>query len=80
MSVDNANNLVAVTVTYNVDNRFETALGSYLNQVARVIIVDNSSDPQRRERLAALAGSAGERVSLIQNGQNLGLGRAQNIG
>lgn len=80
MSVDNANNLVAVTVTYNVDNRFETALGSYLNQVARVIIVDNSSDPQRKEWLAALAGSAGERVSLIQNGQNLGLGRAQNIG
>ncbi|MES9990799.1 MAG: glycosyltransferase family 2 protein [Candidatus Thiodiazotropha sp.] len=80
MSVDNTNNVVAVTVTYNVDDRFESALLSYLDQVAKVIVVDNSSDPESREWLAAWVNSMGDRVRLIQNGQNLGLGRAQNIG
>jgi rhamnosyltransferase len=80
MSEDNPNPVVAVTVTYNVGRSFETALHSYLNQVAKVIIVDNSSDPKSREWLAAMAGSLGDRVSLIQNGRNLGLGMAQNIG
>ncbi|MEW8505312.1 MAG: glycosyltransferase family 2 protein [Candidatus Thiodiazotropha sp.] len=80
MSVDSMNSVVAVTVTYNVDSRFEIALQSYLDQVAGVIIVDNSSDPKSREWLAALVRSTGDQVTLLQNGQNLGLGKAQNIG
>ncbi|MET0044888.1 MAG: hypothetical protein ABW100_15375 [Candidatus Thiodiazotropha sp. 6PLUC3] len=35
--------VVAVTVTYNVDHRFEIALKSYLDQVDLVVIVDNSN-------------------------------------
>ncbi|PVV20515.1 MAG: hypothetical protein B6D79_14450 [gamma proteobacterium symbiont of Ctena orbiculata] len=80
MSIDNAENIVAVTVTYNVDGGFEDALQSYLDQVAQVIIVDNSTDANSREWLAEIVHSAGERVKLIQNRQNLGLGKAQNIG
>lgn len=80
MAVEKANNIIAVTVTYNIGSGFESALRSYLDQVAKVIIVDNSTDAQSREWLAQMAASAGDRVELIQNGRNLGLGRAQNMG
>ncbi|MEW8693556.1 MAG: glycosyltransferase family 2 protein [Candidatus Thiodiazotropha endolucinida] len=80
MSLTHADNIVAVTVTYNVGSEFENALRSYLDQVSQVIIVDNSSDADARELLPAIVSSAGDRVTLIQNGQNLGLGMAQNIG
>jgi GT2 family glycosyltransferase len=72
--------IIAVTVTYNIDSTFESALQSYLNQVTQVIIVDNSSCQDSRERLVALAKVCGKQVKLIQNSQNLGLAKAQNIG
>jgi rhamnosyltransferase len=80
MSIEKANKIVAVTVTYNVDREFERVLQSYLEQVAKVIIVDNSTETYSREWLAEMVHSAGERVKLIQNGCNPGLGKAQNIG
>jgi rhamnosyltransferase len=80
MSGDNNNTVIAVTVTYNVDSAFEIALQSYLDQVAKVIVVDNSTDANSRTWLAELIRRVGERVRLIQNSANLGLGRAQNIG
>jgi rhamnosyltransferase len=80
MSGDNNSTIVAVTVTYNVDSAFETALKSYLDQVAKVIVVDNSTDANSRAWLAELIQSVGDRVRLIQNNHNLGLGKAQNIG
>ncbi|MES9968437.1 MAG: glycosyltransferase family 2 protein [Candidatus Thiodiazotropha sp.] len=80
MSIDRADKIVAVTVTYNVDRGFERVLHSYLDQVAQVIIVDNSTDALSGKWLAEIAASAGEQVKLIQNGQNLGLGKAQNMG
>jgi rhamnosyltransferase len=80
MSRDNNNIIVAVTVTYNVDSVFEIALQSYLDQVAKVIVVDNSTDTNRKAWLAEMIHDTGDRVRLIQNNANLGLGRAQNIG
>jgi rhamnosyltransferase len=80
MSIEKDNKIVAVTVTYNVDREFEGVLQSYLDQVSKVIIVDNSTDAHSSEWLAESVQTAGGRVKLIQNGCNLGLGKAQNMG
>ncbi|MET0050067.1 MAG: glycosyltransferase [Candidatus Thiodiazotropha sp.] len=72
--------IIAVTVTYNVDPAFETALESVLDQVERVVIVDNSTQTSSREWLQSLAQTLGGRVQLILNQGNLGLAKAQNIG
>ena len=80
MSETSAKKIVAVTVTYNIDSAFEASLESYLDQVDRVIVVDNSTRREAREQLATMAEARGHRVRLIQNGDNLGLAKAQNIG
>ncbi|MET0010459.1 MAG: glycosyltransferase family 2 protein [Candidatus Thiodiazotropha sp. 6PLUC9] len=72
--------VVAVTVTYNVDHRFEIALKSYLDQVDLVVIVDNSTSSDAQALLRQIVEADGKRVKLIQNGENLGLAKAQNIG
>jgi rhamnosyltransferase len=72
--------IIAVTVSYNVDTSFQTALESYLNQVQQVVIVDNSTQASSQTLLKHLANTLDERVQLVINGANLGLAKAQNIG
>jgi rhamnosyltransferase len=72
--------IVAVTVTYNIDNQFEAGLQSYLDQVDLVIIVDNSTQREACKRVVAIAKKHSARIRLIQNSDNLGLAKAQNIG
>jgi GT2 family glycosyltransferase len=72
--------VVAVTVTYNIDHSFEIALKSYLDQVDLVVVVDNSTSSDAQALLLKIAQVHGERLKLIQNGENLGLAKAQNIG
>ena len=72
--------VIAVTVTYNIDPGFETALKSYFDQVDLVVVVDNSDRSDSQHLLYRIVESLGERVKLIRNGENLGLAKAQNIG
>lgn len=72
--------VVAVTVTYNIDHGFEIALKSYFDQVDLVVVVDNSTSSDAQVLLLQIAQAHGERIRLIQNGENLGLAKAQNIG
>jgi rhamnosyltransferase len=72
--------VVAVTVTFNIDQHFEAVLQSYLEQVDLVVIVDNSTRIESRKCLSAIAEKLGERIKLVLNGENLGLAKAQNMG
>ncbi|MES9830931.1 MAG: glycosyltransferase [Candidatus Thiodiazotropha sp. DIVDIV] len=80
MSDVSKSKVVAVTVTYNIDSRFEIALKSYLDQVDLVVIVDNSTSSDAQALLREIVQLDGKRIKLIQNGENLGLAKAQNIG
>jgi rhamnosyltransferase len=80
MTDHNTSKIVAVTVTYNVDHSFEASLQSYLQQVALVVLVDNSTEIHAKELVNSIAREHPERIFLIQNGQNLGLAKAQNLG
>ncbi|ODB86318.1 hypothetical protein A3195_11875 [Candidatus Thiodiazotropha endoloripes] len=80
MSESSASKIVAVTVTFNIDHSFEASLQSYLLQLALVVIVDNSTETDAQNRVNAIAQAHPEQIILIQNGHNLGLAKAQNLG
>lgn len=65
----------AVLVTYHPDEAFPERLKRIVPQVASTIIVDNGSSQQTLDMLYA------ERaVTVVSNGENLGVARALNIG
>lgn len=72
--------VAVVIVTFNPDGGFAERLQGVLNQVSKVILVDNSTDVEARAWLWALCGRIGERVELIPNERNVGLAIAQNQG
>lgn len=69
-----------VTVTYNPNlNEFKENINSYVAQVEKVIVVDNSTD---KETIDALDSFCSEfySIKLIQLKNNLGIAYAQNVG
>jgi len=68
--------VAAVIVTFHPDDLLRAAVAALDGQVDRIVIVDNGSAPDAVAGLRALAGP----VTVIENGTNLGLGAAQNIG
>lgn len=73
-------NVAALTVTYNPD--FELLLEniqSYSKQVSLVLVVDNSQELYSQNKINSLTEHFGN-VVVIQNGANLGIAKAQNIG
>jgi GT2 family glycosyltransferase len=72
--------IFAVTVTYNVSKSFAHHIKTYLHQVEKVILVDNSTEAISRAIVRTIADSLSPKVSLIANETNFGLARAQNIG
>jgi len=72
-------NITAVIVTYNIQNAFIKNIESLYNQVGQIIIVDNNSND---DSLSILTGIIQEHsdIILINNKENLGLSKAQNIG
>lgn len=70
--------IVAIVVTFRPDERVPENLARIVPQVDRVIVVDNGSSPQH---LAAIRAGATERqFELIENGTNLGIASALNVG
>lgn len=64
-------------VTYHPDTDFPARLAAIRGQVAAIVIVDNGSDTE----LAMLREVGSDRgVTLLLNGENLGVARALNIG
>jgi rhamnosyltransferase len=72
--------IFAIVVTYNADNDFSDNLSSYINQVDKVIIVDNGSSQNTIAQLIILKDKYLDKIIIIFNNQNLGIATAQNIG
>jgi GT2 family glycosyltransferase len=70
----------AVIVTYHCGDRLDTIVAALLPQVAGVVVVDNGSDAGTVAALEALSARHGAAITLIRNGDNRGLGAAQNQG
>lgn len=68
----------AVVVTFHPDREFGTRLARVQPQVGKVVVVDNGSNPEALAMLRALA-QAGA-CTLVENGDNLGIATALNIG
>jgi rhamnosyltransferase len=69
-----ASAISAVVITYHPDAGVAARLRAVAAQVGRLIVVDNGSAAPARAALAS------ESVELIQNGENLGVARALNLG
>ncbi len=65
-------------VVYNPDSTLEQNIKALLNEVARLIVVDNCSELSVRSRIAAL--SAACNFEVIWNNENIGLAAGLNIG
>lgn len=72
--------VACVIVTYNPDNGVEKCFNSLVNQVDKVIIVDNGSNKDALELLNNIKRNYEEKVEIILNGENLGIATALNVG
>lgn len=71
-------NICAVVVSYNSPELLNKCISSILPQVEKIIVIDNSSDAGARQRIKEIASR--ERVLLVLNEKNEGLGYALNQG
>lgn len=74
------NNVVAIVVTYNIGKKYLKNFNSLINQVDKIIIIDNNSDENTKSILKKIELDNIEKVNIIYNDDNLGLAKAQNIG
>ncbi|WP_447924838.1 glycosyltransferase family 2 protein [Georgenia muralis] len=71
--------VVGVVVTYEPDVTLTgPLLRALAGQCAEVVVVDNGSEPSRRQRLRGACRAVG--AELVELGENTGIARAQNIG
>jgi rhamnosyltransferase len=70
--------VLAVVVSYNGLGTTTQTVTALLDQVARILIVDNGSDRPSLDALDALEGD--DRVSVIRLSENRGIGHALNLG
>jgi len=83
MTVNEQNNfgrICAVVVTYNIGERYQKSFDTLKNQVDKVIIVDNGSDPSTIGVLQQIQKNFKDKVNIILNEKNVGVAKAQNIG
>ncbi len=73
-----ATKICAVVVVYNPDSTLEQNIQALLNEVDRLVVVDNCSEPSVRSRIAALAAACNFEV--IWNRENIGLAAGLNTG
>ncbi|MEM0985733.1 MAG: glycosyltransferase family 2 protein [Pseudomonadota bacterium] len=72
----------AITVTYHTGPRLKDALHALIHdpQVSEVIVVDNGNPPSDEAWLSTFAQRHRPRVKLLKPSENLGFGRACNLG
>lgn len=70
--------VAAVVVTYHPDIKVLENLATLRPQVERLVVVDNGSTVEERDALRITASNLG--LELIENGENLGIATALNIG
>ncbi len=75
-----AGKICAVIVTWNAGSEFINNIDAVLPQVGRVIIIDNGSEIATRLMLDGILKKSPDKVDLICNARNMGIGAAQNQG
>ena len=80
-AADPARFVTAVIITYNCYTSIERTILAVANQVGRVIIVDNGSEPATVDAIrSAIDRNQLQSCELLPQGRNLGIGAALNIG
>ena len=74
----NSNSVCCIFVTYNPPTKFMNNFNVIVEQVEKVVIVDNGSNSENVEMLNEL--SLNNNVELILNHDNLGIAKALNLG
>lgn len=73
-----SNKVCCVVVTYNIGNNFYNCFNSIINQVDKVVIIDNGSDIDTQRVLEDL--KKNNKAHVIYNNENLGIATALNKG
>ena len=73
--------MAAVITTYNCYTSIERTILAIANQVGKVIIVDNGSEPETLDAIrGAIERNRLQTCEFLPQGRNLGIGAAMNIG
>jgi rhamnosyltransferase len=80
-AADSVRSVTAVVTTYNCYTSIERTILAVANQVGRVIIVDNGSEPETLDAIrSAIERNRLQTCEFLPQGRNLGIGAAMNIG
>ncbi len=71
---------IALVVTHASPDKFLDSVGAWLSQVNRLLVVDNGSTLEWRNRICKALEPEADRVEFIFNDRNLGIAAALNIG
>ncbi|MBQ8997859.1 MAG: glycosyltransferase family 2 protein [Clostridium sp.] len=72
--------VAAIIVSYNPDNNLLDSINLLINQVERIIIVDNGSEAEKKKNINLIRDIDKEKIEIIFNEENLGIATALNIG
>ncbi|MBX9186067.1 glycosyltransferase family 2 protein [Clostridium sp. K04] len=72
--------VAAIIVSYNPDNNLFDSVNLLINQVNKIIIVDNGSKDEKIKNINSIANIDKEKIQVIFNKENLGIATALNIG
>ena len=72
--------VAAIIVSYNPDNNLLDSINLLINQVERIIIVDNGSESEKKKNINSIRNIDEKKIEVIFNEENLGIATALNIG
>lgn len=72
--------VAAIIISYNPDNNLLDSINLLINQVEKIIIVDNGSESEKKKNINLIKDINNEKIKIIFNEENLGIATALNIG
>ena len=72
--------VAAIIVSYNPDNNLLDSVNLLINQVEKIIIVDNGSENKKKKDINLIKDIDKQKINVISNEENLGIATALNIG
>lgn len=72
--------VAAIIISYNPDNNLLDSIKLLINQVEKIIIVDNGSESEKKKNINLIKDINNEKIKIIFNQENLGIATALNIG
>lgn len=72
--------VAAIIVSYNPDNNLLDSVNLLINQVQKIIILDNGSENKKKKDINLIKDIDNQKINIIFNEENLGIATALNIG